>query len=1097
MSARIAAGSMRRVVVRFPFWLAASLVVLAGVARADDAELFLSDASVSATRANVLFVIDTSGSMDTLVSTQARFETTQTFAGCYDSNALYYTTTGVPPACDSPNLVPKGLNRCAASWLQLSTTGYYADLFLAWDATRARWDSLAPERSGSELECESDRGVDGDGPTASNYAANGSGGPWAATAATEPAWITQYLVYDGNWLNWRSNPPTVDKSRIDIVKEAVTGLLSGLRNVNVGVMRFNGDEGGSVIAAMADIETSRAAVTATVNALTIGGRTPLAETLYEATQFYMGRNVDFGDRGTIRSVAGSRVGNTLTSSLYRSPITEPCGKNFIILLTDGEPFGDDAADAKIAALPGFADVVGAGCDGTGDGHCLDDVAAYLAGKDLNDNLPGIQNVVTHTIGFEAQFPLLVSTAARGGGQYHLADDTASLTTALSGIVLSIFDSAGTFAAPAVPVNAFNLTQNLSDVFISVFQPTEKARWLGNLKKYRFSAGVLVGQDGQPVIDTVTGQFSRDAWSLWSITPDGDRVSAGGAASRLPSPSARKLYTNLAGNDLSVSANRVTDDSTRVLAALTAVPTNERPQVIDWALGQDVQDADRDGNTTEARKDMGDALHGQPITVLYGGTDTSPVTSVFLATNDGFLHSFDADTGLERWAFIPARLLNGLYPLYRNAAAAGKTYGLDGRVNLVIENDDGQPGLSGDEKAILLFGMGRGGDAVFAVDVTARNAPRLLWEISSADSDFADLGQTWSPPVAARVNIGGTTLNVVVFGGGYDPGQDNRSFRRDTIGNAIYMVDLETGARVWSVGGPEAVGTHDLTLPAMEFSIPAPVKPLDLSGDGLADRFYVGDMGGQIWRFDIVNGASRASLVQGGVLASLGGAAVESPTSADLRRFYEAPDVAPVIVDRKLVITVNIGSGYRGHPLDTDIEEAFFSIRDFNVFGVINTDDYPASPVSVQQLVDITDDPEPQLAFAVAGWQLRLVRGAGEKALGEAVTVDNTTFFTTFTPGETITDCTSGMGTNRLYAVSVFDGRPRTNFDSPVGEPLTTADRAKTLKSGIPVTDVNIYRTEDGPVPCAGAECLTPEERERLALRKVPLRRTYWFQREGP
>ncbi|MEO8445099.1 MAG: PilC/PilY family type IV pilus protein, partial [Gammaproteobacteria bacterium] len=553
---------------------------------------------------------------------------------------------------------------------------------------------------------------------------------------------------------------------------------------------------------------------------------------------------------------------------------------------------------------------------------------------------------------------------------------------------------------------------------------------------------------------------------------------------------------LAGSDLSAAANRVAVDSNRVLAALTSVPTGERAAVIDWALGRDVRDADRDGNVTEARRDMGDAFHGQPVTVLYGGTAGSPITSVFLATNDGFLHSIDADTGNERWAFIPGRLLNGLYPLYRNEAASGKTYGLDGRINLVIENDDGQPGVSGNEKAILLFGMGRGGDAVFAVDVTARNAPRLLWQISSADSQFADLGQTWSPPVAARVQIGGVTRNVAVFGGGYDPGQDNRAFRRDTIGNAIYMVDLETGARVWSAGSPDAVGPHDLTLPAMEFSIPAPVKPLDLSGDGLADRFYVGDMGGQLWRFDIVNGASRAGLVEGGVLASLGGAAVDAPTSADLRRFYEAPDVAPVILDRKLVIAINIGSGYRGHPLDTEIEEAFFSIRDFNAFGVIASGDYPASPVSVQQLVDITDDAEPELPFAVAGWQLRLVRGAGEKVLGEAVTFDNTTFFTSFTPGETITDCTSGTGTNRFYAVSVFDGRPRTNFDSPVGEPLTTADRAKTLKAGNPVTDVNLYRTEDGPVPCAGAECLTPEERERLRLRKEPVRRTYWFQREG-
>ena len=203
-------------------------------------------------------------------------------------------------------------------------------------------------------------------------------------------------------------------------------------------MRFNRSDGGSVVAAMSDIETSRSALTTTVNDLEAGGGTPLSETLYEAAQFYLGRSVDYGSRGSVLSVAGSRVGNDITSSTYRSPVTEPCGKNFIIFLTDGEPSDDDGAVSRIQALPDFDTVVGPTCDGDGDGQCLDDLAAYLLNRDLDDTLPGVQNVVTHTIGFAADFPLLVSTAARGGGEYHLADDTASLASALSGIVLSIF-----------------------------------------------------------------------------------------------------------------------------------------------------------------------------------------------------------------------------------------------------------------------------------------------------------------------------------------------------------------------------------------------------------------------------------------------------------------------------------------------------------------------------------------------------------------------------------------------------------------------------------------------------------------------------------
>lgn len=1078
----------------------ALLPLLISSVRADDAELFLSDPDASTARANVLFIIDTSGSMNTLVLTQASFNTNQTFGGCFDSNALYFATTGAIPACDSPAVLPKAVNRCAASGQQLAATGYYADNLLGWDASRERWVTLSPDRPDGAVECESDRGIDGDGPGAENFAANGSDGPWAGTSATEPAWTTQYTIYDGNWLNWRSNPPTVEKSRLTVVKEAVNNLVAGLRDVNVGVMRFSGGEGGAVVAALENIETSRDEVIDVVNGLETEGSTPLSGALYEAGQVLAGRDVDYGNTGSFLSVAASRTGNTITSPLYRSPITESCGKNFIVLLTDGEPALDASAETSIRALPDFATIVAPDCDGSGEGRCLDDMAAYLLGKDLNETLPGVQNAVTHTIGFEADFPLLVATAARGGGEYHVADDTATLSTALSGIVLSIFDNVGTFAAPAVPVNAFNRTQNLTDVFVSVFQPTESARWLGNLKKYRLEEGVLVGQDGRRVIDPVSGLFTRDAFSFWSAQPDGDRVQSGGAASRLPAPSARRVFTNLVDGDLSSAANRVRADTPGLTDALSAVPEAEREDLIAWALGEDVQDADQDGNRTEPRRDMGDPFHVQPLTVFYSGSVDNSVTSVFLATNDGYLHAFDAVTGVERWAFIPQRLLNGLYPLYRNEAAASKSYGLDGEINLVIVNDDGQPGLAGNERAILLFGMGRGGDGVFAVDVTSRDDPRLLWEIASTDGDFADLGQTWSPPVAARVNCSACSTepgpNVAFFGGGYDPVQDSREFRQDSIGNAIYMVDLATGDRLWSVGSDAAAGPHNLQMPGMQYSIPAPVKPLDLNGDGLAERFYVGDMGGQLWRFDIVNGTGADSLVEGGVLASLGGAAVDAPDTADLRRFYEAPDVVPLILNGEFFLAINIGSGYRGHPLDTDIDEAFFSIRDFNVFGVIDSSSYPSTPVSVAQLTDITADAEAELSQASAGWLLRMVQGNGEKILGESLTVDETVFFTSFTPGETATECASGAGINRLYAVSVFDGNPRTNFDGSVDGPLTVEDRSRILNSGIPVSDINVYRTDSGPLVCAGTECLTAEELERLRLRQTPLKRTYWFQREG-
>ena len=77
-----------RLPMNWPLLVTATLLVLAGASRADDAELFLSDPDASAARANVLFIIDTSGSMDTQVATQAPFDSSETFSGCYRSDAL-------------------------------------------------------------------------------------------------------------------------------------------------------------------------------------------------------------------------------------------------------------------------------------------------------------------------------------------------------------------------------------------------------------------------------------------------------------------------------------------------------------------------------------------------------------------------------------------------------------------------------------------------------------------------------------------------------------------------------------------------------------------------------------------------------------------------------------------------------------------------------------------------------------------------------------------------------------------------------------------------------------------------------------------------
>ncbi len=1063
---------------------------LAAVARADDTEVFLAQVPPDESGgANILFIIDNSGSMDTEVQTQAEWDPATQYAGCYDNDALYFATGTEPPPCGSTAFVNKSANRCAASTAALANVGQYSDRLLAWDAdpSRERWEPLAAEQPDHLLECEADRGVDGDGPGSDVFAANGPDGPWGPDESQEPAWNNAFTVFDGNWLNWRANPPLVTRTRLQIVQRVVNDVLETVENVNVGLMQFNDEEVGAVIHAVEGISTARAELMAAVDGITTLAFTPLSETLYEAALYFRRGNVDYGNIGPVPSEPAARVGNDPAGTQYRSPISLDCQKNFVVLLTDGEPQNDVSANNKIRSLPGFTTLLGT-CDGAGDGACLDDLAEYLNSTDASATLDGIQSVSTYVIGFAVDAPLLESTAQRGGGQYYVADDTGSLAAALTDVVTGIIRSAGVFTAPAIPVSAFGQTPDQRDVYVSVFQPTGTARWPGNLKKYRFETGVLTGQDGEAAIDPASGFFASDAFSFWSAAPDGDRVPEGGAASRIPTPSVRKVYTDIAGPDLLDAGNLVVVGNSAITETLLGVTTELRTDLINWIRGLDVLDADGDGNVTEARRQMGDPLHVRPVALNYGTSAANPETVVFVATNEGFLHAVDADTGVEIWSYVPGRLLGRQYAFYLDGPATSRLYGLDGEIRLFRGPIDGVT------RSILIFGMGRGGDAVFALDVTARNAPVLLWQLDSTMPDFASLGQTWTAPPVARVNVGGDTRQVVVLSGG-DDSQDNRGLRVDNVGNAVFVVDLETGERLWSAGLSGA--GHDLEFDRMQQSIPAAPRVLDISGDGLADRFYVGDMGGRLWRFDIINGESRATLVTGGVLASLGAGDDGSAPASDVRRFYATPDAVLVNCLRGTFLALNIGSGYRGHPLDTDVNDAFFSVRDANVYLPIAPEDYADIEIGVEDLLDITTDPTATVPVDQAGWLLRMVEDPGEKILNSGVTFNNTIFFTSFAPGEQVSACAGGLGVNRAYQVDACNGRPVNNLDgSTEPAPLSTDDRFRLLtQTGIAPGTALLLTDVPGTtaVECVGLECFedNPPPVPPGGVGTFP--RTYWTQ----
>ena len=1064
-------------------------------AAADDTELFVTDTRQHpGSRPNVLFIMDTSGSLSTPIKARASYDPAARYDGRCDPTHVYWRTgLGSPPACSSRRWFESTALVCQKSLDALARgAGHYSDRFAQFDADAdTRWEPLDEAEKTRPVECEDDGGLHGDGsdPRAV-YARDATDGhPWSVNPLDEAGWGQYptdrlYTVYDGNYLNWFHSAPDASSTRIQILKDAATAVLNQMDGVNVGLMGSNNDQGGAVVFPLQDISTARASLIESVNALTAEGRSPLAETLYEAHQYFSGGEVRYGDQPGSQYPAPGSLGLVASGGAYESPLRLSCQKNFIVLLADGAPTLDIDANARITALPGFSTLVGPHCDGTGDGACLDDMAAYLFSADLNPDLAGKQNIVTHTVGFTADLPILESAAARGGGTYFTTDDSAALASMLANIVTSVRDAQTTFTAATVPVNAFNRLRNHDELYLAVFRASGTARWPGNLKKYRLRAadGIILDAAGRRAIDPVSGWFAPDSRSFWSTAADGSNVASGGAAGRIPDPTSRRVYTYLGNPLLTHSSNAVHGSNSLIDEALLGIRDPGDPgrdELIDYMLGMDVS-----GNfgAGSARNHMGDPLHGRPALVTYGGTTRDPDPAdqvVYLATNDGYLHAIDARTGTERWAFVPREFIDDQALLHANRAYPGKHYGIDGNISAYIQADtDGVIDPGKGERVFLFFGMRRGGPTYYALDVTRADSPRVLWRMDH--TSLPGVGQTWSTPVPARINIRGARQNgrnlVLVFGGGYDTSQDRPPGSPDRRGNAIFIADALSGELLWHA----SQANSNLDLADMAYSIPADVRVVDLDRDGLADRFYAADMGGQVWRFDVANGQPAHRIIAGGVLAQLGGAPQSAPDTADTRRFYYAPDVALVTTRAHRFMHIGIGSGHRARPNSLLTHDRFHALRDHAAFEPLTQATYAAmTPIAGADLVDITGNLNREIPSGSPGWRLDLGEGSrrGEKVLSESRTFNNQIFLTTYIPGtapeENTDPCVPPPGTNRLYVLNLFNGDPVRNLDGFGAETeLTATDRFMELPGSLPGEAVFVFPPADDP-DCVGASCAPP------------------------
>lgn len=795
---------------------------------------------------NVLIIIDTSGSMSDSVREKGR---------AYDPIDIYEETL----TCKDN----KGDKTCYTNMVYFLKNKKWEETGLDISQITSSCSGLNPQ----QLLSESGK------YTGTTLSSNGS---CAGGTGTE-----NYAI--GNWINWEARNIIVDnhlESKISIARNVVRHFVHKSEKINLGVMIYNNGDGttqqshgarffsysvggqnyGTTIKDMNanfnDSTTNRLALMNAINATTVfaKGYTPLAESLYEAGQYFKGSTSAFGNTVGLSSTP-------LDSTLrYTSPITASCQPNYIIFVTDGMSTSDNSA-----VLKSFCPTNRPGCNGDFDGdgvepndmsHSMDDVAKYLYDTDIltdvndigKEHTTGKQNVSTYTIGFDlggsnaAAVELLKRTAdnQHGHGTAYLASNQAELSEAL-GKISATFKSVDTsYVAPVVPISPDNRTYSSNRIYMGFFKPVNQGLWIGNLKKYGLGtkkntdnkdvSNIIIDKNGidsavwtdldnngnddfsgaDLPVGVSNGTFKDTSISHWSTSADGGIVDKGGAGSLLD-PASRKLYTYTGTSlDLTNAAN----DFTNISAARLGVADGELNQLVKYVQGMDAY-----GDISQKRAwIMGDVLHSRPAAVNYGtytaakeGDCTVNNNMLYVGGNDGMLHAIRDCNGSEAWTFIPPDMLPNLKEL------PGKvhTYGVDATPSVYVydSNNDGTIDKSTD-KVILLLGMRRGGGAgsndagsvsakgaYFALDVSDPLVPKYIGRIGSDTAGFSQLGESWGEPRITRIKIGDKVRIAAFIVGGYDNINEDSRYGATQSFNGSGKIDLtDSGSGAISSSG---------------------------------------------------------------------------------------------------------------------------------------------------------------------------------------------------------------------------------------------------------------------------------------------------------
>lgn len=402
-------------------------------------------------------------------------------------------------------------------------------------------------------------------------------------------------------------------------------------------------------------------------------------------------------------------------------------------------------------------------------------------------------------------------AINGRGKFFGATDPNSLVNAFTSIIAGIQErerSAASVALDSAIVNGLQYAYHAS---------FDSAAWFGNLRAFELDPDSFAANPS-PVWNANTKLRSVN------YTTRNIKMAQGGSLvdftwANLTSAQQALLNLDVSNNPDSLGASRVNylrGDSTNESS------TGFRP---------------RNGNK------LGDIVHSAPVYVgapnrlgydaLEGLTESDANSYatfkttwanrrglVYVGANDGMLHAFNAETGVEEFAFVPTAVMENL----RHLTYPGYTHQVyvDGPIT-VGDIYDGTKW-----RTILVGSFRNGAKGLYALDVTDPDNIELLWERQSG----GNMGYVYSRPEIVRLHNGEWGI---VFGNGYN--SDNHQA-------VLFILDPADGSnmKVLNTGVGSVADSNGL----------AKASVVDLNGDLIVDYVYAGDLHGNLWRFDLTD-----------------------------------------------------------------------------------------------------------------------------------------------------------------------------------------------------------------------------------------------------